>query len=175
MNRFRVWGLSTALAVGLGGPVVAADPPAEKPSMMEKLFGQSRAKEPGPKVAPQRPVTITAPLPPDIVKEALRAEQEAYLRRVSVCTELRRIAVERDDKALIRQADELERQTGAIYNARVAALGVSRTKAPLPEPTLASLAPSRDSASAKLAANKLTAPAPPVAGTTTAQIREVKP
>ena len=37
---------------------------------------------------------------------------------------------------MVRQADELERQFGALYNARVAALGVSRTKAPLPEPTV---------------------------------------
>ncbi len=171
MNRFRVWGLSAALAVGVGGPVVAADPPAEKPTMMQKLFGQSKTKKPGPTVAPQRPVTITAPLPPEVLKDALHAEQEAYLRRVSVCTELRRIAVERGDEALIRQADDLERQTGAIYNARVASFGVSRTKAPLPEPSIAS----RDSTSAKMAANKLTAPAPPVPGTTTAQIREVQP
>lgn len=187
MNRFRVWGLSAALAVGAGvgisGPVAAAEPlpPAEKPSLIKKLFG-STPKKPGPTVTPQRPVTISAPLPPDQLAEALRAEQDAYLRRVSVCTELRRIAIERGDEALARQADELERQSGALYNARVAALGVSKTKSPLPEPTVASRRSvldldtmPGDPTSTKMAANKLVAPAAPVPGTTTAQVREVKP
>lgn len=170
MYRYRVWGLTAALAIGFGGPAMAADPPAEQPSMIQKLFGQ-KPKDAGPTAARQRPMTITAPLPPEVVKEALRAEQEAYLRRVSVCTELRRIAVERGDDALIRQADDLERQSGAIYNARVAVLGVTRTKAPMPEPSLAA----RESSPSRVAANKLTAPALPVPGTTTAQIREVQP
>lgn len=186
MNRFRVWGL-TALAVGAGvgisGPLAAAEPPAttEKPSLIKKLFGSGTPKKPGPTVT-QRPITISAPLPPDQLAEALRAEQDAYLRRVSVCTELRRIAIERGDETLARQADEVERQSGALYNARVAALGVSKTKSPLPEPTVASRrgildidTPSGDPTSIKMAANKLVAPAAPVPGTTTAQVREVKP
>jgi hypothetical protein len=171
MHRFRVWGLSTALAVGLGGAALAADLPTDKPSMMQKLFGQSKSKQPGPTVAPQRPMTITAPLPPEVLKEALRAEQEAYLRRVSVCTEFRRIAVERGDESLFRQADDLERQAGAIYNARVAALGVSKTKAPMPEPSLAA----REANSTRMAASQLSPPTAPVPGTTTAQIREIQP
>ena len=173
MNRFRVWGLSAALAVAAGGPAAAAeDPPAEKPSLFKKMFA---TKKPGPSVS-QRPVTIAAPLPPDQLVEALRAEQDAYLRRVSVCTELRRVAVERGDEPLARQADELERQAGAVYSARVAALGVSKTKAPLPEPSVAAGDPQlRDPVSARSAADRLVAPAAPVPGTTTAQVREVRP
>jgi hypothetical protein len=174
MNRIRVWGLSAALAVGMAGSAVAADPPAEKPSLMKRMFGPS-PKKPGPTV-PQRPITISAPLPPDQLAEALRAEQDAYLRRVSVCTELRRVAVERGDEPLARQADELERQAGAVYNARVAALGVSKTKSPLPEPTVASGDMRRDPITGRTAADRLLAPAAPVPGTTTAQLpREVKP
>jgi hypothetical protein len=110
------------------------------------------------------------PLPADQLAEALRAEQDAYLRRVSVCTELRRIAVQQGDDATVRQADELERQFGALYSARVAALGVTRTKAPLPEPTSMS-----EAIAVRSAANRLLAPPAPVAGTTTAQVREVLP
>jgi hypothetical protein len=98
---------------------------------------------------------------------------------VSVCTELRRIAIEKGDSLLERQADELERQAAALYNARATSLGVPRTKAPLPE-----AAPKNNgfvtfddppiSATAK--ARKLEAPAAPVPGSTTAQVvREVKP
>jgi hypothetical protein len=175
MKRIRVFGLAAALAAGWGGAAVAADPP-EQSTLLKKLFGPSAPKPAGPTVrsgTPQRPLTISAPLPPDQLKEALRAEQEAYLRRVSVCTELRRIAVERGDDAMVRQTDELERQFGALYSARVAALGVSRTKAPLPEPSVASRGDG--DTTAKVAARQLEAPAAPVPGTTTAQARDLPP
>jgi hypothetical protein len=182
MNRFRVWGLSTALAVGVGGPVVAADPPAppapgEQTTLMSKLFGPRPPKPTG-SAGPLGVVTITAPLPADVLAEALRAERDAYLRRMSVCTELRRIAVERGDDALVRQTDELERQAGALYNARVAALGVPRTKSPLPEPTApyTTIATTPgEMSSARMSADKLVAPAAPIPASATAQVREVKP
>jgi len=177
MNRFRVWGLSAALAAGLGGPAAAGDPPApgEPTTLAQKLFGPKQPK-PAP-ATPQRPPTITAPLSPAVLAEALRAEQDAYLRRVSVCTELRRVAAERGDEALVRQADDVERQAAALYNARVAALGVSRVKSPLPDPSAAppdGMPPAPDPI-ARSAASRLVAPAAPVPGTTTAQVREVKP
>jgi len=171
-----------ALVAGWQSQAIAAEPPPERTTLMSKLFGPSRPKPPGPTVRnPQRPLTISAPLPPDQLAEALRAEQDAYLRRASVCTELRRIATERHDDSLIREADELERKFGALYNARVAALGVAKTKAPLPEPSIArrdpveDLLPISQTASAKIAARQLEPPAAPVPGTTTAQVREVKP
>jgi hypothetical protein len=89
--------------------------------------------------------------------------------------------MEQHDDVMVRQADELERQSGALYNARVAALGVSRTKAPLPEPSVARRNASDDypllanTIMARNAARRLEAPASPVPGTTTAQVREVKP
>ena len=182
MNRFRVFGLSAALAAAWGSSAFAADPPPENSTLMKKLFGPSTPKPAGPTVrsgTPPRPVTIAGPLPAEQLAEALRAEQDAYLRRVSVCTELRRIAVERGDDGMVRQADEFERQFGALYSARVAALGVSRSKAPLPEPTVASRGSSdatqTDTSTVRLAANRLTAPAAPIPGTTTAQARDVLP
>jgi hypothetical protein len=181
MNRFRVFGLSAALAISGGSPALAADPP-ENSTLMKKLFGPPAPKPVGPTVktgTPQRPVTIAGPLPAEQLTEALRAEQDAYLRRVSVCTELRRIAVERGDDALVRQADELERQAGALYGARVAALGVSRTKAPLPEPSVASRGTTdpiaTDSSATRMAANRLLAPTAPVPINATAQARDIPP
>jgi hypothetical protein len=189
MLRFRVWGLSAALAAGAGGasPATAADPPAKPPEpkqqttlvhKLHNLFGP-KAPKPGPRVAPP---TITAPLEPEVLADALKAEKDALLRRLSVCTELRRVALERADDALARQADELERQAASLYNARVAGLGVSRVKSPLPEPAPAE--PSSPFAStdhaptpeqlAKAKAARLTAPPAPAPVTASAErIREV--
>jgi hypothetical protein len=179
MKRIRLLGLSAALAAG--GTVAAADPPAPPPpreqtTLMNKLFGPKPPKPVGPTIAgatvPQRPPTITAPLPPEVVRDALRAEQDAYLRRLSVCTELRRVAAEKGDDALSRQADELERQVTALYHARVNGLGVPRVKAALPEAGtgLASLEPPTSPAEK---ARKLEAPAAPVPGSTAGVVREV--
>jgi len=146
-------------------------PKPTKPEPAGKGSGASAAK------APFRPPTITEPLKPEVLADALRAEQEAYLRRVSVCTELRRVALERNDDSLARQADELERQAAALYNARVAGLGVARVKAPLPDPVAGRnplFGPLDEPASPADKARRLTAPASPVPGTTTAQqTREV--
>src|SRR3954447_9651452 len=102
MKRIRLLGLSAALAAG--GTAAAADPPGGPPprgqtTLFNKLFGPKPPKPGGANLAgatvPNRPPTITAPLPPEVVRDALRAEQDAYLRRLSVCTELRRVAAER--------------------------------------------------------------------------------
>jgi hypothetical protein len=186
MYRFRAWGLSAALAAGAGAPAAAADPPAAPPAESRTLFGKLFGPKPAARtgaVTAMRPPTVTAPLPPEVVADALRAEQEAYLRRLTVCSELKRVAVERNDDALGRQADELERQATALYEARAAALGVPRVKAPLPDP-VPGLATLDDPVAAKLAAGRLTAPAAPApldrtaeakAATSSGQVREVKP
>lgn len=177
MNRLRLWGLSAVVAAGIGGPAVGADPPPppEKTTLMKKLFGPPTPKTPGPTVR-SGPLTISAPLAPSVLADALRAEQDAYLRRVSVCTELRRVAIERGDDTLARQADELERQAASLYNARVAGLGVSRVKSPLPEPSSnGGLVTFDMPISPAGAAKKLNAPAAPVPGNATARVREVKP
>ncbi|HUR54692.1 MAG TPA: hypothetical protein VMZ71_11210 [Gemmataceae bacterium] len=167
------WGLAV-VGIGLGAPpAVAADPPAAKPPE-PTVFGKMFGKKPAGPAVRSGPV-VTAPHAPEVLADALRAEQEAYLRRLSVCGELRRVAGETNDDALTRQAEELERQAASVYNQRVAALGVPKVKAPMPQPSgLATLTP-------KAAADKLTAPANPVAdtGVRTAEareiIREVKP
>lgn len=187
MIRLRAWGLSAALAAGAGAPAVAADPPTQT-TVFAKLFGPAKPKPAGPAVrsgpvTPMRPATVTAPLAPDVLADALRAEQDAYLRRLSVCSELRLVGAETNNDALIRQADELERQAAAVYNQRVAALGVPRVKAPLPDPSpgLAGGYPAIDPRSA---ANRLSAPAAPTpteakaratTETSPEPLREVKP
>jgi hypothetical protein len=168
-------GLAAALAAG-GGPAAAAEPPSPPPgpgTLAGKLFGPKPPKRPGP-AERTGPVTVTAPLKPEVLADAWKAERDAQLRRLSVCTELRRVAFERGDEALARQVDELERQVVAVYNARVAGLGVSRSKVPLPDTSsfVAEPLPIPDNLTAK--ANALIAPAAPIPGTT-AEVREVKP
>ena len=98
---------------------------------------------------------------------------------MSVCLKLREAANARGDEALMRQVDELERQANAIYQQRVSALGVPKTKAPLPPSSNTGFAASFDLApekptDPKAAAAKLVAPAAPVP-VETASVREVNP
>lgn len=187
MKRMQALGLAALLAGGSAAAAAPPSPPPEKGTLFGKLFAARPARpaaggsagRPTVATVPSGPVTITEPLKPEVVAEALRAEQEAYLRRVSVCTELRRVALERNDESLARQADELERQAAALYNARVAGLGLARVKAPLPE-TLATgrsgPASAEEFAPAAERARRLQPPAAPVPGTTTArQTQEGRP
>src|SRR5207237_1161101 len=56
--------------------------------------------------------------------EALKAEQDAYQRRLDVCLKLRQIAARANDDRLTEQADDLERRATALYHARTAKFGV---------------------------------------------------
>jgi len=181
MNRFRAWGLTAALAAGAGVPAIAADPPVapKQTTLADKLFGPSKPKRSGPTARPasnapaMRSAPMPTPLTPEAIGDALRAEQDAYLRRLTICGELRRVGGETNNDALIRQADELERQAAALYNQRVAALGVPRVKAPLPDPTPTGLA--NADFDPKAAANRLTAPASPTPATAEAKVPATSP
>lgn len=182
MHALRVWGVAAALAVGAGGTAAADDRPWYK-----KMFGGAPAPAPvGPTVrsgpvvaAPDR--APTPAMSPDAVAAAFKAESDAYLRRMDVCLKLRQAALDRNDDALYRQVDELERQAKAVYEQRIGALGVSKSaRAPLPPSSGAGFAASFDLApekqtDPKAAAAKLVAPAAPVPVSGTAELREVKP
>lgn len=180
MRRFRVWGVAAALAVGAGGSVATA---ADARPWYKRMFGGTPVGptvRTGPVVAAPNAAPSTAPLSPDMIATAFKAESDAYLRRMDVCLKLRQAALDRNDDALNRQVDELERQAKAVYEQRITALGVSKSvKAPLPPAGTGfaaslDLAPERQ-ADPKAAAAKLVAPAAPVPVSGTAELREVKP
>jgi hypothetical protein len=128
MNRFAAWGLSAALAAG-AAPAFAADPPQPdaKPSWFGRMLGKSEKKPDQDRTfadLPARPPVVVGPLEPLAQADALRAEQDAYLRRLDVCLKLREIAAAKGDERLLAQADELEKQATALYHQRVARLGV---------------------------------------------------
>lgn len=81
-----------------------------------------------PKAAP----VIIAPPPAEVIAEAIRAEMDAYARRLDACTRLRQIAIETGNDALLNDADDIERQAALLYQARVARLGIN-AKSPLNE------------------------------------------
>ncbi len=129
MHRFGAWGLSAALATGAGAPLaIAADPAPRPPEARSadnkpwyaRLAGTDDKKDPP---APARPIAY-APLSAEVLAEALRAEQDAYLRRLDVCGKLRQIAAQANDDALFAEADRLEQQATTLYHQRVARLGV---------------------------------------------------
>jgi hypothetical protein len=118
MDRFRAWGLSAALATGVGAS--AADPPGDAKPWYNRVFAG-----PAKPAAPPQPRPVpTGPLSPETLAEALKAEQDAYLRRLDVCTKLRQVAVDSNDEKLLEKADGLEQQATALYHQRTARLGV---------------------------------------------------
>ncbi len=128
MNRFAAWGLSAALAAG-AAPAFAADPPKpdDKPSWFGRMVGRSEKKPEQDRTfadLPARPAVLVGPLDPLTQAEALKAEQDALLRRLAVCLKIREIAAAKNDERLLTQADDLEKQAHALYHQRVARLGV---------------------------------------------------
>jgi len=176
MNRYWVWGLTATFAAGVGGYALAGDPnmqPGQTTLVqsVQNLF-TPKPKGPGPS-AQTTPLTITAPLTPTVLSKCLKAEQDAYWRRISVCDALRKVAEEKGDTTLSRQADDLEQQASALYNARVAALGFPKTKTPYPE--IITAVKIQEPATPQAAANLLIAPASPLPSVSTAAAREVNP
>lgn len=88
------------------------------------LFGSvSLAEEPKPKT-PLRPPVIIAPLSAEVLSAAVMDEQNACTRRLDTCAKLREIAIGKNDDAMLRRIDELERQAIEICQARVARMGI---------------------------------------------------
>lgn len=125
MHRIAAWGLGAALAAGAAAPCAfAADPPG-KP-WYARLLGSGSDAESAKTFAdlPPRPAVVVGPLDPSTRAQALRAEQDAWQRRMDVCHKLREIAAEANDDRLFTRADDLERQATALYHQRVSRLGV---------------------------------------------------
>lgn len=125
MHRLGAWGLTAALAAGPSAGF-AADPSADAKPWYARLLGAKppTAEPPAPTTPPAPRPFVAGPLDPDTLKEALRAEQDAYLRRLDVCSKLRQLAVESNDDKLLERADSLEQQATALYHQRTARLGV---------------------------------------------------
>lgn len=178
MRRFLLRGLVAAAVLGL--PAVAlADPPADPPpsrSLLGRLnpFGGGEPT-PGPRVR-----QAVGPLSDEMLLSILRAEKDAYTRRMEVCLRLKEIAQHQNDEKLDAKANELEKQAFATYHERVARLG-AKMGGPLPPlpPASADATASLDKAlGSGVAVNPLTTAKPTAGKTATAkasQFKEVAP
>lgn len=170
MRRFLLGGLAAVTAAGL--PAVAADPP-DRP-LLDRL-NPFVTPEAGPRVRP--PV---APLSEEVLLTVLRAEKEAYTRRMDVCHRLREIAFQTNDETLEGKVNELEKQASATYHARVARLG-AKTGGPLPplpasDPTAATAALDKALGSGAAVSPLTAKPKPAATATAKAnQFKEVAP
>ena len=136
MRRSALLGALGAAAV-LGTLAHAAEPLPRDKAEAQPWYSRLTPKLSGDKKAdpdktfgatPARPPVAVAPLEPAVLAEALKAEQDAWDRRLDVCHKLRVVGSETNDEALSKQANDHEKQATALYHSRVARLGV---KAPL--------------------------------------------
>jgi hypothetical protein len=117
------------LCLGLAAPALAADPPPadETPSVpwYRWLFlGERTPKQPPPKPAPP---AARPPAPPkesakDLAAKQLDQEQRVYLQRLQAISKIRQVALEQNDEATLKRADELEQQAEDVYKQRTARL-----------------------------------------------------
>ncbi len=128
--------------VALGTLAHAAEPTPRDKAEAPSWYARFTPALPGDKktdvtATPARPPVAVAPLEPAALAEALKAEQDAWGRRLEVCLKLRVVGNDANDEALLKRADDLEKQATALYHSRVARLGV---KAPLRGKSEAALA-----------------------------------
>ena len=136
--RWRMFLAAFALAASIGA-VRADDPPVQQ----HRTWYDRLNPFAGPAPAPGPRVRQVGPLSSETLLEVLRAEKDAYTRRLDVCHRLREIAQQSNDEKLEAQANDLEKQATMTYRSRVAKLGV-KSGGPLPP------LPDSSSASAKL-------------------------
>ena len=96
----------------------------------------AQAVEPRPLFS-RPPAAAEAPRPaltrsPEAMTEAIRAERDAFTRRLDVCTQLRRIAADTNDERLAQRALDLEQIAEDTYRQRIARLGVKSDLRTLP-------------------------------------------
>ena len=134
--RWRMFLAALALVATIG-TVRADDPPVQQHRTWYDRLNPFAAPAPGPRVRQ------FGPLSSETLLEVLRAEKDAYTRRLDVCHRLREIALQSNDEKLEAQANDLEKLATTTYRSRVAKLGV-KSGGPLPP------LPDSSSASAKL-------------------------
>jgi hypothetical protein len=115
------------LCLGLTAPALAADPPAaeETPSVpwYRWLFLGERTPKPTPK---KEEAKATPPAPKESPREVaarqLDQEQRVYLQRLQAISRIRALAAEQNDDAMLKKADDLEKQAEDIFRQRTAGL-----------------------------------------------------
>jgi len=131
MSRIGAWGLTVAVGIAGAGALSATEPTTgpkvtdAKPWYQRLTGGGTDAKKDEPTVkAAARPSIIIAPLAPEVISEAVKAEETACTRRLDACTKLRQFAIDKNDDKLLTQIDDVERQAIEMCQQRVSRMGV---------------------------------------------------
>jgi hypothetical protein len=127
MRRVGSWGLTAALIVGLGGAVVTAGgPDSDAKAPPKGIFSSWFGDKPKPPAkTDKKPVEVKPdmmPNAPDLTAGEQKRQMEAFMRRMAVCDRLRQVALQSDNEALMRQADELEMRAQELYRQKIANL-----------------------------------------------------
>jgi hypothetical protein len=154
-------GFGAAVLAGLllSAVALAGDPPQDDSSSSSSstwggsmhsagwfkgMFGtQEKKKEPQSEPAPRAdkaPAKNLAPAPKPAAQASRAAsergqEQAALLRRLAVCDQLKLIAYQTKDDALLHRAEQLEDRAQSLYNQRIAHLPASKALVPPNNPS----------------------------------------
>jgi hypothetical protein len=115
------------LCLGLTAPALAADPPAaeETPSIpwYRWLFLGERTPKPTPKKEEAKaPPPAPKESPREVAARQLDQEQRVYLQRLQAISRIRALASDQNDDAMLKKADDLEKQAEDIFRQRTAGL-----------------------------------------------------
>jgi len=105
----------------LGMPAIAAEPPApasEEIPWYRRVFLGERSK---PALKPVMAAKPAAPTREGIAR-SYEQEKEVYLQRLASISKLRQLADDRNDEAMMKKADELEKNAQELFEQRTAAL-----------------------------------------------------
>jgi hypothetical protein len=190
MRTVAAWGLTAAMAVGLGAAfAIAADDTSAKSSAwgptwqwnpLASVFGPRNDKKaaeekPVPKSEPAAAKNPSSPTKPaSIVKEVgvERSREEAVLlRRLQACDKLKEIAIRTNDKDLLRRAEELEERAQTTYAQRTAHLAGGSGGFESDEKTLDRYLESRKSRAEEVSVHSVSG----YDRTSQAAVKEVKP
>ena len=103
----------------LGMPAIAAEPTAsEEIPWYRRVFLGERSK---PALKPVMAAKPAAPTREGIAR-SYEQEKEVYLQRLASISKLRQLADDRNDEAMMKKADELEKNAQELFEQRTAAL-----------------------------------------------------
>lgn len=100
-------------------PVPASKPSEEIPWYRRVFLGErSKPTPPPPTTAAKPPVPISR----ESMERMFNQEKEVYIQRLAAISKIRQMALDRDDEAMLKKADELEKNAQQLFEDRTARL-----------------------------------------------------
>ncbi len=119
MRRFGAFILLLCVAV----PVMAEDAPAKTETPSVPWYRWLFLGERTPPAPPNLPLAAKpAPVSREALMRMMASERDVYLKRLESITKIKQIALDRGDEAMMKKADDLERQAEETFTQRTAKL-----------------------------------------------------